>query len=172
MFKNPEIALDTLPGIEHLDWQYLDPGYKRRLLIPRVLMVLAIGIVVIAGMFILNVPRLQTAVLVAILAIAAVPILIWPLFSVPRRAYVVRDLDIVFRSGVFWRSVTAVPFNRIQHVETSTTPLDRKFGLSTLKLFTAGGSKGDLKIDGLGRTVAEQLRVFILAKAGSSFESA
>ncbi len=78
----------------------------------------------------------------------------------------------MFRSGVFWRSVTAIPFNRIQHVETSSTPLDRQFNISTLQLFTAGGSKGDLKINGLGKDVAEQLRVFILKKVGISIESA
>ena len=73
---------------------------------------------------------------------------------------------------MIWRSVTAVPFNRIQHVETSNTPLDRKFGLATLQLFTAGGSSGDLKIDGLGDDIASQLRVFILDKAGASIENA
>ena len=86
-------------------------------------------------------------------------LLAWPLLSVPKRGYVVRDKDILFRKGVVWRSVTAVPFNRIQHVETSNTPLDRKFDLATLQLFTAGGSSGDLKIDGLAARVAEQLRV-------------
>ena len=90
----------------------------------------------------------------------------------PRRGYVVRDKDIVFRSGVIWRSVTAIPYNRIQHVEKSNTPLDRKFGVATLQLFTAGGSGGDLKIDGLGAEVAEQLRIYILDKVGVSIESA
>ena len=83
-----------------------------------------------------------------------------------------RDKDILFRHGVIWRSVTAVPFNRIQHVETSSTPLDRKFTLATLQLFTAGGSGGDMKIDGLASNVAEQLRNFILRKAGASIEHA
>ena len=39
-----------------------------------------------------------------------------------------------------------------------------------LQLFTAGGSSGDLKIDGLSASVAEQLRIFILAKVGTSIE--
>jgi len=68
--------------------------------------------------------------------------------------------------------VTAIPFNRIQHVETSSDPLDRKFDLATLQLFTAGGSSGDLKIDGLGKDVAEQLRAFILKKVGAFVENA
>jgi len=93
------------------------------------------------------------------------------LISVPRRGYVVRDKDIVFKSGVIWRSVTAIPFNRVQHVETSNTPLDRKFGLANLQIFTAGGAGGDLKISGLGADIAEQLRVYILDKVGASIEN-
>ena len=98
--------------------------------------------------------------------------LIWPVIALPKRGYVVRDKDLLFKKGVIWRSVTAVPFNRIQHVETSHSPLDRKFGLATLQLFTAGGTGGDLKIDGLAADIAEQLRVYILKKAGSSIEHA
>ena len=101
----------------------------------------------------------------------ALPYLGWPLISVPRRGYAVRDKDIVFKSGVFWRSITAVPFNRVQHVETSNTPLDRKFGLANLQIFTAGGSGGDLSVSGLGADTAEQLRIYILEKVGASIEN-
>jgi membrane protein YdbS with pleckstrin-like domain len=72
---------------------------------------------------------------------------------------------------VIWRSVTAVPFNRIQHVESSNTPLDRKYDLATLQLFTAGGSSGDLKINGLDIEIAENLRIFILGKVGAIVEN-
>ena len=71
-----------------------------------------------------------------------------------------------------FRSVTAVPYNRIQHVETSSTPFDRKYGLASLQIFTAGGTGGDLKIGGLAKDVAEKLRLYILDKAGASIESA
>jgi membrane protein YdbS with pleckstrin-like domain len=101
----------------------------------------------------------------------AIPFLIWPLIAVPRRGYVVRDKDIVFKSGVMWRSVTAIPYNRVQHVETSSTPFDRKFGIANLQIFTAGGSGGDLQISGLGADTAEQLRVYILGKVGASIEN-
>ena len=92
------------------------------------------------------------------------------MISVPKKGYAVRDKDIVYKSGVFWRSVTTIPFNRIQHVEKSSTPLDRKFNLATLQLFTAGGTGGDLNIHGLPAKTAEKLRTFILNKVGSSIE--
>jgi len=172
MFQNPEIAIDDLPGTEDLDWQKLHKDFVRRMQVQHALIALAplAGVAVISVL--LQIPLLQT-VLLWFLAIGfAIVFVSWPRISVPRRGYVVRDKDIVFRSGVIWRSVTAIPYNRIEHVETSNTPLDRKFGVATLQLFTAGGSGGDLKIDGLGAEVAEQLRVYVLDKVGVSIETA
>ena len=171
MFQNPEIALDGLPDMDNLEWQKMHPRYVRRMQAERILVVagLAIGTVAI-NLFVGNLLS-RVFMLWIPLFVVAVPLLIWPLISVPRRGYVVRDKDIVFKSGVVWRSVTAIPFNRVQHVETSNTPLDRKFGLANLQIFTAGGSGGDLKISGLGADVAEQLRIYILDKVGASIEN-
>ena len=172
MFQNPEIALDALPGMEDLDWQKLHKNFVRRMQVEHALIALAplAGVAVLSVL--LHIPLLQTVLLWALAIGFAIVFVSWPRISVPRRGYVVRDKDIVFRSGVVWRSVTAIPYNRIQHVETSNTPLDRKFGVATLQLFTAGGSGGDLKIDGLGAEVAEQLRVYVLDKVGVSIETA
>ena len=172
MFENPEIPLDALPAVENLDWQPLDSRFIRRMLIERLIILLGIGAASLVPGFIFGAafdPALPVWFLVVLFA---VPLLAWPFIAVPRRGYVVRDRDIVFRQGVLFRSVTAVPFNRIQHVETSNTPLDRKFDLSALQLYTAGGTGGDLKIQGIQADVAEQLRGFILEKTGSSIENA
>jgi len=172
MFQNPEIDLTLLPRAEDLEWQGLHAAFKKRL---RVHMAIVIAIVAVAfavPSFIPGVPIPVILSLWASLAIVTTLTMIWPALAVPRRGYAVRDKDIVFRKGILWRSVTAIPFNRIQHVETSSDPLDRKFDLATLQLFTAGGSGGDLKIDGLGKDVAEQLRAFILEKVGAIVENA
>ena len=87
---------------------------------------------------------------------AASRALVWPLLDVPRRGYVVRDKDLVYKAGVLWRSVKAVPYNRVQHAETASGPLDRRYGLARLTVFTAGGSGGDLRVDGLSSDVAER----------------
>ena len=170
MFQNPAIPLDELPATDDLDWEPLHASYSRKIRV-FVLMLfgpIAVGIGCLA--FLPDIPLLPFIILYSQWIIALIVSLVWPGIAVPRQGYVLRDKDILFRKGVIWRSVTAIPFNRIQHVETSSTPLDRKFGLATLQLFTAGGSSGDLKIDGLGKDVAEGLRVFILNKAGAPVE--
>jgi membrane protein YdbS with pleckstrin-like domain len=170
MFQNQEIALDALPRTNALDWQDLHALYVRSIRVLAILFLVIVAIAMAALAFVLNFPLLPIVVLYSLLAVATIISMLWPPISVARRGYVVRDKDLLFRKGVIWRSVTAVPFNRIQHVETSSTPLERKFGLATLQLFTAGGSSGDLKINGLGKDIAEQLRVFILDKAGAIIE--
>ena len=172
MFQNPKIALDELPGTDHLDWERLHPLYARSIRILAIIILTIIAIAISALAFVPNIPLMPFVILYSLLVIITVITMLWPTYSVPRRGYVLRDKDILFRKGVIWRSETAVPFNRIQHVETSNTPLDRRFGLATLQIFTAGGSSGDLKINGLGNDIAEQLRVFILDKAGASIEHA
>ena len=171
MFANPEIELDALPGTENLNWTKLSPRYARQMQVQSMLTVVVFVIIATVANYIPNVLFIQTLPLWILAAVLTVFSLLRPAIVVPRKGYVVRDKDIIFKSGVIWRSVTAIPFNRIQHVETSSNPLDRKFDLATLQLFTAGGSGGDLKIDGLEKDTAEQLRVFILEKVGASIEA-
>ncbi len=171
MFDNIEIPLDELPSLARLDWQPLEPAYRSRLIVDRLITIafMAAGLVFLAA--VVKIPQPAIVALGAGAMLAAVIMLIWPFVALPRMGYVVRDKDLVFRNGVLFRQVTAVPYNRIQHVETSSSPLDRRFTLATLKVYTAGGSGSDLKIDGLGAERAEQLRGLVLDKAGASIES-
>ena len=88
----------------------------------------------------------------------------WPVVDIPRRGYAVRDKDILYKAGVFWRSVTAVPYNRVQHAETGNSPMERRFGLARLTVFTAGTASGDLRIEGLDEARGERLRIFVVGK--------
>ncbi len=172
MFANPEIAVDDLPNAEDLDWQPLHPDFVKVIRMQASIVLTIIAIAFAVPLFIPPVPGFIGFLLYGPLILIGGLILAWPSVAVPHRGYVLRDRDILFRKGVVWRSVTAVPFNRIQHVETSNTPFDRRYGLATLQLFTAGGSGADLKIEGLGDDIAERLRATILEKAGAIIEEA
>lgn len=170
MFENLEVTLEDLPRADAVDWQLLDPNLKKLQQLQGLLVVLAAAIPLTFITIIADLPLIPAITIWAAWALITVAVIAWPRIAVPRRGYVIRDKDILFKKGVIWRSVTAIPFNRIQHVETSSTPFDRKFGIATLQLFTAGGSGGDLKIDGLAAGTAEKLRIFILKKVGRSIE--
>ncbi|MGO2746810.1 PH domain-containing protein [Microbacterium sp.] len=79
----------------------------------------------------------------------------------PRQAraigYMLRDDDIVFRKGILWQRIIAVPYGRMQLVDITHGPLDRAFGVSQLKMVTAATATG-VQIPGLTQAAAESLR--------------
>ncbi|MDH4072372.1 MAG: PH domain-containing protein [Gammaproteobacteria bacterium] len=178
MFENAEIPVEGLPSAETVAWQPMDPKLMRRRLAEAGI-ALSIVTAGIAGLQVLlgialvdeNVP-INLGFLWLVPLAVGIAVVGWPLVCVPKMAYAVRERDILYRSGVFWHTVTAVPYNRIQHVEKSTTPLDRRFQLANLKLFTAGGAGGDLTIRGLPVRTAEKLRAYILDRTGTAVEQA
>ena len=88
-------------------------------------------------------------------------ILVWTMIITPRQAraygYQLRRDDLVFRRGILWQRVVAVPYGRMQLIDITHGPLDRGFGIAQLKLVTAAASTG-VVIPGLKQDAAEQLR--------------
>ncbi|MCE7083159.1 PH domain-containing protein [Streptomyces sp. ST2-7A] len=68
-----------------------------------------------------------------------------------------RQDDLLIGRGVLWRRLTVVPYGRMQLVEVTSGPLDRKFGLARLQLHTAAAAT-DATIPGLDPAEAERLR--------------
>ncbi|WP_347271915.1 PH domain-containing protein [Microbacterium sp. H1-D42] len=79
----------------------------------------------------------------------------------PRQAkaigYMLRADDVVFRRGILWQRMVAVPYGRLQLVDITHGPLDRAFGISQLKMVTAAATTG-VQIPGLTQPAAEALR--------------
>ncbi len=98
-----------------------------------------------------------------VLAIIAISMII-----TPRQAraygYRLRKDDLVFRRGILWQRIVAVPYGRMQLVDITHGPLDRGFGIAQLKLVTAAASTG-VVIPGLTQDAAEELRDTLIAVA-------
>ena len=88
-------------------------------------------------------------------------LMVWGIAITPRQArsygYQLRADDLVFRRGILWQRVVAVPYGRMQLVDITHGPLDRGFGIAQLKLVTAAASTG-VTIPGLPQDAAERLR--------------
>ena len=63
---------------------------------------------------------------------------IWQAAAWRRTSYRIDDDGWHVRRGVLWRSQTLVPRSRVQHVDVNHGPVDRHFGLASLKVHTAG----------------------------------
>ena len=97
-------------------------------------------------------------------------ILVWTLAILPRQArsigYRLRDDDLVFRRGILWQRIVAVPYGRMQLIDITHGPLDRGFGIAQLKFVTAAASTG-VVIPGLEQSTAETLRDHLVQVAES-----
>lgn len=74
--------------------------------------------------------------------------------------YEIRENEVCFQSGVFFRKTTYAPIYRIQHVEIDQGPLLRQAGLVSIVIHTAATSH---TIAGLEGDTANALRDQILA---------
>jgi membrane protein YdbS with pleckstrin-like domain len=82
-----------------------------------------------------------------------------------QKAYALREKDIHYRSGWLVLRIAACPFNRIQHCSVHAGILERKYGLSTVLIYTAGTQGADIRIPGLKEPAALALRDFIMKNA-------
>jgi uncharacterized protein len=91
----------------------------------------------------------------AVLALAGVVVGVVPGLRWRRWRYEIRPDEVDLQRGIFWISRTLVPLARIQHVDTRQGPLQRRFGLSTVVLYTAAGPN---QIPELSTPVAKRAR--------------
>lgn len=161
-WQNPEIQLVNLPAVEDGNFQHHPVEYRKYRNFKATLLwsfpVLAYCIMVIV----------QFGIWAYFVGIALAVLIVLSYFGINigyrKRSYALRDKDLTYKKGWLFYSTTTVPFNRIQHTEASQGPLERRFDLSKLNIYTAGGSTSDLSIPGLKEEEAQQLRDFISKK--------
>jgi membrane protein YdbS with pleckstrin-like domain len=71
--------------------------------------------------------------------------------------YAERDEDLLVVRGWMFRRMVVVPYGRMQFVDVSAGPLERRFGLATVQLHTAAAAS-DARIPGLPPDEAHRLR--------------
>jgi membrane protein YdbS with pleckstrin-like domain len=71
--------------------------------------------------------------------------------------YAERDEDLLVRRGVLVERLSVVPYGRMQFVDVVAGPLERRFGLATVRLHTAAAAS-DARVPGLPTDEAERLR--------------
>jgi membrane protein YdbS with pleckstrin-like domain len=77
--------------------------------------------------------------------------------------YAERADDLLVTRGILNRALVVVPYGRMQYVDVTAGPLDRKFGLSTVQLHTAAAAT-DARIPGLVPAEAARLRDRLAAR--------
>ena len=164
-FTNVQVAPEQLPTFENVTFHDLHPSYARMLCgltvcVELVLLLVALGVTL--QLQILSELWSQYAlVMMTVLVI----FILWPIyrFKATRAiGYVVRDHDLILRSGLFWQREVVQPIRRIQHVELTRGPLEKRLGLANIRLFSAGTGKATFTIPGLSLVTAVRIRRYVL----------
>jgi uncharacterized protein len=102
------------------------------------------------------------------LALAVLGVLIWwyPAARYRHLRYSLDEVGITIREGIWWRTQSALPRVRIQHTDISQGPLQRRYGVATLKLYTAGTRFTRIELPGLAYADAVALRDRLLEGGG------
>lgn len=154
-------ASETVPAILRLDDRYVAVQRTTGGIVTAIAAV-NVGIAAVVLLLVERAP-LWVAALVAGAGGTVVLLIAWFSWSWPeveRRhtSYHPGDLGIEIRRGVFWRKRILVPRSRVQHSDVSQGPIQRRFGLATLHLYTAGTEHSEVTVPGLSHGTALLLR--------------
>ncbi|HEY6642148.1 PH domain-containing protein [Povalibacter sp.] len=128
-------------------------------------------LVVLFGVTVMLLPRSGSLWASAVIVVALTGLLLtwlWPPIYYRHLRYGVDATGIVIERGVLWRSHIALPRARIQHTDVSQGPLQRRYGVGTLKLYTAGSRYTMIELPGLAHSDAIALRDALLAESSAS----
>lgn len=163
-FKNDEVL--DYPNISKINFIKINKKYLKVLLINFFLFFVPLLVtLILLDLFAFNESLLKYRIIIySSFFTFFVFIFLYINFSFPLRRYAVREKDITYKSGLFIRKMTTVPFSRIQHVEIDESVFSRLFKLASISVFTAGDSSDDLVIKGLSKEKALQIKEFISTK--------
>ena len=171
-FTNQQIEIDTLPDVRQITFIPLEIKHRDiSILSTAIMMVGLLLIFIIVGMF--EETLFEAPVLLIVISTWIILFLLFIFLSYKKyyfEGYVLRERDIVYKSGLIFRSQIVIPFNRVQHCEVQQGPLDRWVKLASLSIFTAGGSSSDLTIPGLKPDRASKMKDYIVGKIAQDEE--
>lgn len=104
--------------------------------------------------------------------LAAIVLMAWHAHWWPRRAYEyasyrIDHQGIEIKRGVYWRVAINVPRSRVQHTDVSQGPIERRYSLGTLVIYTAGTDHAKVELSGLEHGVALRIREQLLSSGGA-----
>lgn len=146
-----------------VEWRRVSP----KLLIAELIATVATWLIVIAATLLLMVWEFPWALWATAAAVVCLVInVVLTSRRVKAYGYQLRDDDLIFRRGIMFLRIVAVPYGRMQLVDITRGPIARALGLSELKFVTAAAASG-VVIPGLPAADAEELRDRLVALAES-----
>lgn len=150
-------------GVPGVEWSRVSPRLTtlRRVL---VVVVAAAVLAAVLAVVVLAPSARLAAVLAGIVVVALAGWGWWFIaLSVSAWGWVEREQDLVVTRGRWWRRLDVVPYGRMQLVDVTAGPLQRAFGITTVRLHTASPSSR-AHLPGLTPEDAARLREQLTAR--------
>ena len=141
-----------------------DGKYTGYLLLATLALIVVIWAACCAWMFVDSIFTILIVIGLAVLGVCVVFACIWAPLYYKSVVYHLNDTEMTWKRGVFFRKTGIVPYNRITNVDIVQGQVMRLFGISHLKIETAGGgaSKSSAEIQLEGISDPEPLRQLIM----------
>ena len=162
-FTNQQINIDLLPEHQAVDFETISKKKQTKSFYQ-----ITIGLVILlagwAGLFYFLPTHWSLYLALGILLLVFGFAYLNASLLQKKYGYALREKDLIYRRGYLITKTTVIPFNRIQHVSISRGVFDKALGISTLKIFTAGGQGSDVSIPGLLPNLAVNLKEAVAKK--------
>ena len=137
------------------DWQRPSP----RLLTMRRIEVGSVTLVVaIVAFVVLAFTQIVAAVIVAVVVLlVGLVLLVFVARRVRAWGYAEREDDLFVQRGVMFSRLSVIPYGRMQFIDVTAGPIERLFGLATVRMHTAAAAS-DARIPGLAADEAARVR--------------
>lgn len=162
-FTNHQIETESLPSITEVQLEPLEAAYLTTQRIAVGLGTLCIIIAAAIFYFFVDKASENPALYISFGGLMLVMLMLYigNLVSFRKKGYALREKDVLYRSGWLVQRTRILPLNRVQHVSVQSGPIERRFGLGSVSLYTAGSENADFSIKGLKEEKAHQIKEWI-----------
>lgn len=165
-FTNETLDINSLPKFEEVNFSPLHKNYFKVVYINIAIALLLFAIAIVVLIF--TIEELQNTSSYLIFGISyfvfAIIVFFSSIASIKKRGFAIREKDILYKRGLISTTTTMIPFNRVQHVAMHEGVFSRIFNLAQIQIFTAGGSTSDVKISGIEKEMAENIKELLMQK--------
>lgn len=163
-FTNESIDTFSLPRFEDVQLTPLHRDYWKVILFNTILSYAIAGAAAGIVLFLVEEPIPYLGQGIAAYVILVAVHLVIARISFKNRGFAFRKHDVIYRSGAIAITTTIIPYNRVQHAALFEGWFARKFNLTAVEIYTAGGANSDIKIPGIEKQHAENIKQLLMGK--------
>ncbi len=166
MYINSQINTDEIPSIETIEFQSISKNYLKLLIFNNLLLYFFIIALLFSSTFVpkFKIELTYLGLIFGVVTLVVILLIAFSIYGFSKRKYALRTHDILYTQGVLVNKLTTVTHSRIQHIEVSSSFIERKLNLATLSVYTAGDSGSDLVIKGLTAAEANKINAHLSAR--------